>query len=300
MTRSGRRYRSPSPADGPSPDTGALRAFLAPHEESAARSLIWRVLDRVPARLVEAALFGSRARGTARPDSDIDILLVFARLPPGREPHAGIAEQLAAGVARQTGVPLTVWSVSVEDTRRGHRTPMLVDAFADAIPLWCWPGSLAPLSFTPADALYCCRSLQARVAEGSREFEDLLRRGMLYGAAARARDDIVRLCTATLLLRGITRPRRAQAVRLAACELAATGHYTPTLGYALKWAADSFGPSGADEELAVAFPACGFTLVAEVVDHLRYCVTSDADRLAARPAGLGFDLSPTGHCSCTR
>ena len=37
--------------------------------------------------LVSAAVFGSVARGTMRPDSDIDLLLVVDGLPPGRMPR---------------------------------------------------------------------------------------------------------------------------------------------------------------------------------------------------------------------
>lgn len=116
-----------------SPDAIATSAapidtLLTPQEQSAARYLVWNVLESVPAELVEAALFGSKARGEARPDSDLDILLVFRDLPPDREPHAGIAEDLADRVAAETGVPVAVWSVSLPDLRPGARTPMLVDA----------------------------------------------------------------------------------------------------------------------------------------------------------------------------
>ena len=38
-------------------------------------------------RLLSAAVFGSVARGTMRPDSDIDLLLVVADLPNGRMPR---------------------------------------------------------------------------------------------------------------------------------------------------------------------------------------------------------------------
>ena len=38
-------------------------------------------------RLVSAAVFGSVARGTMRPDSDIDLLLVVDDLPTGRMPR---------------------------------------------------------------------------------------------------------------------------------------------------------------------------------------------------------------------
>lgn len=50
--------------------------FLDPDTEGAARSF----LARLPAnlRLEHAILFGSRARGEGRPDSDVDIALIVA------------------------------------------------------------------------------------------------------------------------------------------------------------------------------------------------------------------------------
>lgn len=267
--------RSDHPADN-------LRAFLDPREESAVRFLIWRVLEEVPAALVEAALFGSRARHSSRPDSDIDILLVFEALPPDREPQAGIAEGIAADVARRTGVPVSVWSVSIEDTRPGCRTPMLVDALTDKVSVWSWPQPLPPIDFTPADALYCCDCLQGRVAEGSDEFDDRLRQGDAAGAARRARDDIVRLCTALLLLGGETRPRRAEAIRWAAPRLVTSGHAPRALRYVLEWAIESFGPDGSDEARPVGIPSCGLPDLARVVEHLRRLVRLDVDRLAER------------------
>jgi predicted nucleotidyltransferase len=62
------------------------------------------------ARLIALALFGSVARGTMRPDSDIDLFLVADPLPAGRlarmsefEPvERGLSEPLAA--ARAAGV----------------------------------------------------------------------------------------------------------------------------------------------------------------------------------------------------
>src|SRR5215218_9816382 len=109
--------------------------LLRPREHAAAMELVRRVWRGVPAALWRALLFGSRARGEGRPDSDLGVLLVFHALPPDREPHAGIAEWIAEDVAEETGVPVTVWSVSRMDLERGRRTPMLVDSLDDGIPL---------------------------------------------------------------------------------------------------------------------------------------------------------------------
>lgn len=248
---------------------------------SAVRAVVWRVLEEVPADLAEAALFGSRARGEARPESDLDLLLVFRLLPPDREPQASIAERIALDVARETRVPVTVWSVSLPDLERGRRTPMLVDALADAVPIWSWPEALAPISFTPEDALHCCRSLLDRVEEGSAEFAALLSRQDLAAAVRRARDDVIRLCTALLLLRGITRPRRGEVIDVALEVEFAAGPAPPPVVRALRWARDSFGVDGRDDDLSPPPPADGLPATAGAIDYLRGRVTRSAQRLRA-------------------
>jgi predicted nucleotidyltransferase len=190
---------------------GGAEACLDGREHAAAMELVHAVRHRVRARLERALLFGSRARRQARPDSDVDVLLIFRRLPPDREPYATHAERIAEEVAARTRVPVGVWSVSLDDLRRGLRTPMLVDALEDAVPLW--PAAEPPRpEFTPADAAFCAARLLERVEEGSAE----VARGRAAGDGAwmrRVRDDLVRLCTAVLLLAGETRPRRGDAVR---------------------------------------------------------------------------------------
>ena len=59
---------------GPDP---RLARLLTPREHAAAMELVRRVRRGVPAELWRALLFGSRARGEGRPDSDLDVLLVF-------------------------------------------------------------------------------------------------------------------------------------------------------------------------------------------------------------------------------
>jgi predicted nucleotidyltransferase len=190
---------------------GTVEACLDGRERAAAMEVVRQVRRRVGARLERALLFGSRARRQARPDSDVDVLLVFRRLPPDREPQASHAERVADVVARRTGVPIGVWSVSNEDLARGRRTPMLVDALEDAVPLW--PEADPPrAAFTPRDAAFCAARLLERVDEGGEE----VARSLAEGDEAwmrRGRDDLVRLCTAILLLAGDTRPRRGDAVR---------------------------------------------------------------------------------------
>lgn len=245
-----------------------VRAFLTPRQRAAALEVVRRVRVEVDADLWRVFLFGSRARREARPDSDVDLLLVFRRLPPDREPQAGEAEDIADEVAERSGVPVTVWSVSLPDLERGRRTPMLVDALDDGIPLW--PEGSAPLHlpFTPDDAVWCIGCLLDRVAEGGAEAPALLRAGDGEGAARRVRDDVVRLCTALLLAHGETRPRRGDAVRRVQSR-------DPVLG----WAAGAFGPPGHEEDAPVPPPPGGFGAAFAAVERLRREVLRGRQRL---------------------
>ena len=264
-----------------------IRAFLTPRQHAASLEVVRRVRAAIDADLVRVFLFGSRARRQARPDSDVDLLLIFRALPPDREPQAGQAEDIADGVARESGVPVTVWSVSLPDLERGCRTPMLVDALDDGIPVW--PPGAPPLHlpFTPEDAVWCTARLLERVEEGSAEAAALLRAGDVEGAARRVRDDVVRLCTAALLLRGDTRPRRGDAVR----------RWAPDGGPVLRWAATSYGPPGYEEETPVPPPPGGFGAAFTAVERLRGEVAARRARLGGgarslRNAGVGSMAAP--------
>jgi predicted nucleotidyltransferase len=246
-------------------------AELDEGERRALEEVILRARREVGARLEHALLFGSRARGTSRADSDLDLLLVFRRLPPDREPHASRAERIAAEVARRTGVPLGVWSVSLEDFREGVRTPMLADAVEDARPLW--PGRPPPPApFTPADAAFCAARLLDRVAEGSAEVQRLLAAGD-PAWRVRVRDDLVRLCTALLLLAGETRPRRGRAVRRA-LERLPTLRWTPAERLALAWAARSYPPGHLepDDDAPVPPPPVPAPVLLRLAERLRRLV----------------------------
>lgn len=229
------------------------RELLDAREIAAVDRLIRRIRQEVAAELVQASLFGSKARGQARPDSDVDVLLVFRRLPPDREPQASHAERIAEEVAAVTGVPVTVWSVSLVDLERGQRTPMLVDALSDAVPLWFERRPLPVLAFTPEDAARCVGALLDRVAEGEAEVAARVEAGEYDQAAARVRDDLVRMCVALHLLTGETRPRRGEAARNVLN--AESGRLPAFAREALAWAETSYGPDGRDDEAPVPPPA---------------------------------------------
>lgn len=261
-----------------------LRHLLSPRERAAAMEVVRRVRRGVPAELWRAILFGSKARGDARPDSDIDILLVFHDLPWDREPHAGIAEHLADRVAAESGIPVTVWSVSLPDLERGRRTPMLVDALDDGVPLW--PPNAPPLrvDYTPDDAVFCTGALLDRVDEGSEEVAAAWEHGDGPAAARRARDDLVRLCTAALLLDGVTRPRRGDAVRAFARRHGAP----PALAPVMRWAAASYGRDGRDGDGPVSPPPGGVRAAAAAVEAVRGLVSARLGELRGAPGDRPF------------
>jgi predicted nucleotidyltransferase len=248
-------------------------AKLDAREHAAAMALVHAVRRGVGAKLECALLFGSKARGTARPDSDVDVLLVFKRLPPDREPQATHAERIAERVAARTGVPVGVWSVSREDLRPGRRTPMLVDALEDAVPLWPAACPIPVAAFTPADATFCATRLLDRVEEGSAEVARALAEGDERAWGRRARDDLVRLCTAVLLLAGETRPRRGDAVRrfLERNPRFADGADARAV---LAWAARSYPPGHVelDDDTPVPPPPAGLDAVLHTAQRLRALV----------------------------
>jgi hypothetical protein len=287
------RTRAPAPTPGPRRRTSpelppggrsfaerAVSRFLSPREADAADEVVRRVLARVPATLELALLFGSRARRQARPDSDVDVLLVFRRLTWSREPQAGMAERIAEEVAAESGVPVATWTVSLIDLERGRRTPMLVDALDDGVPIWPVDAMSPRLRFTIDDAVSCAGALLERVREGSHETAGHRAAGRWADAAKRARDDLVRLCTAALLLRCETRPRKAGAVIRAA--------QRPDLPVprgderVFRWAARSYGPGGRDADRAVPPPPGGLRAVAREICRLRAWVAREARALARR------------------
>ena len=267
-----------APGAGDPRGGGAVDACLDGRERAAAMEVVRQVRRRVAARLECALLFGSRARRQARPDSDVDVLLVFRRLPPDREPHASHAERIADEVARRTGVPVSVWSVSREDLAPGRRTPMLVDALDDAVPLW--PDADPPRAgFTPADAAFCVARLLDRVEEGSAEVARGLAAGDGAGWRRRVRDDLVRLCTAALLLAGETRPRRGEAVRRF-IERHPRLPLSPDERAALAWAARSYPPGHLelDDDHPVPPPPASVDALLGLVERMRALVTARARR----------------------
>ncbi|HWV56883.1 MAG TPA: nucleotidyltransferase domain-containing protein, partial [Longimicrobiales bacterium] len=185
-----------------------IHLALSRRELAAVTRLVEQARAALPFELVRAVLFGSRARGDHDAESDIDVLMVFAASADERAGLSGWMAAEAERISRGTGVPLQSWTLTLEDLAPGQRTPMLVDAVADALPVWPPDEPVPVLPFTPADAAFCAECLLGWVDRGSVAARRALAYGRRARAARRVRDDVTRLATAALLVAGDTRHRR--------------------------------------------------------------------------------------------
>lgn len=96
-------------------------------------------------RLVSLAVFGSYGRGTARPGSDLDLLVVVRDLPPGRlarwEEWAPVEARVAEGLRGRPPVPLSPVLKTPAEVEAG--SPLLLDMTQDAVILYDAGGFLA-------------------------------------------------------------------------------------------------------------------------------------------------------------
>ena len=216
---------------------------LTAREHAAVAALIARVLDHDDPPLLHAALFGSKARGDFDVASDVDVLLICDMDPADRWAVGAALAREADDVARSTGVALEPWVVACADLDEGCRTPMLVDALEDGVPLWPPDAPPIRLPFTEADARFCAECLLDWVYDGGAEAWAALADGRWADAARRARDDITRLATAALLLEGDTRHRNVGSLRRFRRRFVHTGVVAPAVLPALSWAESAYaGP----------------------------------------------------------
>ncbi|HCU23538.1 MAG TPA: hypothetical protein DF383_00865 [Deltaproteobacteria bacterium] len=102
--------------------------------------------------LQAAVLFGSVARGEARETSDIDLLLIFKELPPGRMKRRKFLGDYPAEIemALNQWHEQGLWNDFVEHLKtveeiQKNRTPFLCEVVKDGIALWDGEGIFAQL-----------------------------------------------------------------------------------------------------------------------------------------------------------
>ncbi|HVS76906.1 MAG TPA: nucleotidyltransferase domain-containing protein [Steroidobacteraceae bacterium] len=92
---------------------------LDPQTESAVRSYLARVPTEL--KIEKAIVFGSRARGDNRPDSDADLALIFDR---GNEwPIVGLLAGLAFDILMETGILVQPVPISSLDWAHPEQFP---------------------------------------------------------------------------------------------------------------------------------------------------------------------------------
>jgi predicted nucleotidyltransferase len=96
---------------------------LSPLNAAAIESLKAAAISYYGVRLVSLAIFGSIARGTATPESDIDVLIVAKDLPRGRIPRVrdfdAVEEKTLRGLGNPKGLEISPIFKTIEEVRAG-------------------------------------------------------------------------------------------------------------------------------------------------------------------------------------
>jgi len=111
--------------------------------------------------LVSVVHFGSWARGTARPESDLDVLVVTRGLPPSRLERHGVLHRVAQGVSEEFADTVAAIGLTAEEAERVR--PFYLGMLSGHVLLWDPSGFFQRV----------LERLQARLAElGARRYVD--------------------------------------------------------------------------------------------------------------------------------
>jgi len=112
--------------------SGALN--LTEVERRALTEFVEKVCQQVDGELLSLTLFGSRARGDAKPESDMDILVVMSDVDSNTRRKI---RYLAAEVWLEYGIYLStrVWSYSYWREQEEHQTSLYQNILRDGVNL---------------------------------------------------------------------------------------------------------------------------------------------------------------------
>lgn len=124
------------------------------------------------ARLVSLVLFGSVARGTMRPDSDIDFLLVAEPLPAGRMARMGefeaVEQRLETDLAQaaRNGIHASLSPVFKTPGEVQHGSPLFLDMTVEAHILFDRDGFFAAYLRGLSERMKALGSVRRRLGGG--------------------------------------------------------------------------------------------------------------------------------------
>jgi len=110
----------------------AKSVFEAPLDGvTIAKGVAQDLADQLGDRLVRVLLYGSWARGEARPDSDVDILVVVSKLGADDRRYGGSLSDLAANWFERGGRVVTIRAVTESEISEAAavRLPTVRDMF---------------------------------------------------------------------------------------------------------------------------------------------------------------------------
>jgi len=121
-----------------------LPGHLTSNERSAIEQALQKVTAKFPAEVRFIALFGSKARGDFRPESDID-LLIIREGDDWQTRHTIRAPVYDAAI--EHGIFISVWAIGWErfQSLPFRRPGLFANLCREAIELWRRPGTDNPL-----------------------------------------------------------------------------------------------------------------------------------------------------------
>lgn len=112
-----------------------LPSSLSPAERAALEDFVDAVRDSLGSEVVDVQLFGSKARGDATPESDVDVLVVVRRDEP-KLIDALYDLLLDACPSHNVYISLKVFSEAEYERLNHPRTPFMQNVAREGVALW--------------------------------------------------------------------------------------------------------------------------------------------------------------------